>query len=67
MTNQEFFYGLTEGNQITYNACIKLNSRYCAIWHEAIAGRSDQNVVDSILMVFDRERDVEHFTLWTDN
>lgn len=40
---------------------------YCAIWHEGLAGRDGNNIVDAIFRVFHEERDVNEFILWSDN
>ncbi|KAL4107980.1 hypothetical protein QTP88_018248 [Uroleucon formosanum] len=40
---------------------------YCVLWHEAIAGRKAENVIDSILALISNQRDVQDFIFWADN
>lgn len=40
---------------------------YCSMWHEGIGGRDGYNIVDAIFRVFEEERDVKEFIIWSDN
>lgn len=44
-----------------------LENSYCVVWHEAISGRKAEALVDALMRVIRRERDVTDFIFWADN
>lgn len=43
------------------------NKSYCVVWHEALGGRKAEALVDAMLKVIRKERDVNEFIFWADN
>ncbi|KAG5883709.1 hypothetical protein JTB14_012415 [Gonioctena quinquepunctata] len=66
--DSHFLSRLTAFNLIF--ASIKKKSsfkNYCSMWHEGLAGRDGNHIVDAIFRVFEEERDVKEFIIWSDN
>lgn len=47
--------------------CKSNSSSYCVVWHEGIADRSAQSIIDAIMTFMKYERDSSHFIFWADN
>ena len=40
---------------------------YCVMWHEAIQGRSADDIASSYIYLISHRRDTKHFVFWVDN
>ncbi|CAG9839051.1 unnamed protein product [Diabrotica balteata] len=43
------------------------NNSFCLLWHKALGGHKAESIVDALLEVIRKERDVSHFVFWADN
>ncbi|KAG5880926.1 hypothetical protein JTB14_035147 [Gonioctena quinquepunctata] len=66
--DSNFLSRLTAFN-LTFASIKKKSSfkNYCSMWHEGLAGRDGNHIVDAFFRVFEEERDVKEFIIWSDN